>query len=361
MKRWYAIFPCIAGLLLALFFVFTQPGSLTSDAGEYDALAHSILKGSYSLDGAPSMLREPGYPLFRAALIAFHVPLVGILIVQALLFAAIVWLVGDAVRRMEPKVGTFGMWAAACAYGLAIYAARHLLELFTAFLLAVVAWCWMRGIDTPTWKWRVLTIMSTAALLLTRMSFMLIPVAVIAVFTMRDKLRKDALKTVATRALVSSLLLAALLAPWIIRNGRTFGAWSITQRAGITLYARALKAEAPWSTLGQSALSVVVGRSVVARTYPSADPIIIQHWKDVWPAFATARANASTDLEADATLKSKAIGMITSSLSVFMRYALWSGVDAARFLQFPSPFSPEFSVEGMFVPQAMQGPLSVFQ
>lgn len=361
MKRWHVLLPLVVAFALALFFVFTQPGNVASDAKEYNDLAQSILQGSYSLDGAPSMLREPGYPAFRAILLALHIPVPGILILQAVLFAFAVLLVGDAVRRMDPKVGPVGMWAAAFSYGLAIYAARHLLELFTAFLLAVLGWLWMRAIDDPSWKWRLLTVIASAALLLTRMSFLLVPFAVIIVLLVRDIRRRDAWGMSLVRAVACLVLLASLLAPWIIRNGTAFGAWSITQRTGIILYARALKADMPWSTLGQSALSVVTGRSVLARLAPSMDPIVIQHWKEVWPALAEIRSTVPTDLAADAMLRAKAMSILTGSVPVFSRYILWTGVDAMRFLQLPSPLSPEFSVEGMFVPQAMRGPLSLFQ
>ena len=58
--------PMLVAFLFAAAFIVFQPGTIWKDGAEYDALAQSILQGQYSIDGEPSMLREPGYPLFRA-------------------------------------------------------------------------------------------------------------------------------------------------------------------------------------------------------------------------------------------------------------------------------------------------------
>lgn len=351
---WRNSLPILFALCLALGFVLMTPGKIEKDAGEYEAIAQSITHGQFALDGRATMLREPGYPLFRAFFDLLHVSPFVILVVQAVLFAATVGIVGAIGRRIEPRVGSLGAWAAACSYGLAVYSSRHLLEILTAFLCAMVAWVFCRALEDPkVWVWRIGTAVASGLLLLTRMSFLFLPFALIGALFVRDFQQKIGTKKMIRNAIVTFVVFFAMLMPWVIRNGLTFGAWTITQRTGITLYARALKAEMPWERLGASYVSVLLGQSLLMNVAPTANPVLIQHWKDVWQEFEAKQSQGRSDLEVDSALKQEAVAMIMSRPEVTARFVLWSGVDLLRFMAFPSPGTPEFSIEGMFIPVAV--------
>ncbi|MCE9585945.1 glycosyltransferase family 39 protein [Candidatus Uhrbacteria bacterium] len=343
---WIAMF---AGFVLAASFVVLQPGHIAKDAGEYDALAQSIVQGRYEIDGQASMLREPGYPTLRASIRVISDSPSVVLWFQVLLFVAIIWLVWDSFRRLESRLALIGAWSAALSYGLAVYASRHLLEMFAAFLVALVVWFAVRAMHAEKiWKDLILFSIASAALILTRVPLALVPISLAIMLAWYWK--SKGLFEVAKRGSVFVAILIALLSPWVIRNGTTFGVWSITGRTGIQVAARAYKANESWGRLRDSLGSVVVGRSLNALKYPQSKPIILEQWKWVWDRFAAWKLDRS-EIDADKALRKEAFGILLSDVPHFLRGGLWSIVDMGRLLALPSPLAPEFGIEGMFWPK----------
>lgn len=347
----------LVGFLLAGSFVVLQPGHIAKDAGEYDALARSVLQGSYKIDGEPSMLREPGYPVFRAAIYLLTDYPAAILWIQVLLFVAIIWLVWDSLRRFEPQLAMLGAWSAALSYGLAVYASRHLLEMFAAFLVALVTWFAVRAMqsDKP-WKDLISFSLSSSALILTRVPLALIPIALGIMLAWNWK--KQGVVEVVKKGSVFFGILLLLVTPWIIRNGKTFGVWSITGRTGIQVAARAYKANESWGRLQDSLSSVVIGRSLNVLSYPDSQPIILEQWKWVWDRFAAWGIDRN-EIEADKALRKEAFGILLSDVPHFLRGGMWSIVDMGRLLALPSPMAPEFGIEGMFWPKVEAGTIGI--
>lgn len=347
----------LVGFLLAASFVVLQPGQIVKDAGEYDSLAQSILQGTYQLDGKPSMLREPGYPVFRAAIhLATGNPNV-FLLVQVLLFVAIIWLVWDSLRRLDEKLASIGAWSAALSYGLAVYASRHLLEMFAAFLAAVVVWFAVRAMTAEKpWKDLIAFSIASSALILTRVPLALIPIALGLMLAIVWK--KKGFVEIVKRGGLFFAILIVLVSPWVVRNGMTFGVWSITGRTGIQVAARAYKADESFARLHDSAVSVVIGRSLERVYYPNSRPIILEQWKWVWDRFAAWQIDRS-DIDADKALRNEAFSIIFRDPQHVMKAALWSVVDSGRLLALPSPLSPEFGIEGMFWPNIEKNQLGI--
>src|SRR6185436_346217 len=94
--------------------------------------------GKYEIGGAPSMQREPGYPVFRAILKTVSTNPVFILWVQAILYFLTIFLIGLIIYRIDPEWGSLGALGAVLAYGLAFYPSVHLAETLVAFLLALI-------------------------------------------------------------------------------------------------------------------------------------------------------------------------------------------------------------------------------
>lgn len=345
--------PMLAGFILASSFVLFQPGSIVKDAGEYDALSRSILQGQYAIDGEASMLREPGYPVFRAALYLLTDNPSVVLWAQVLMFVAIIWLVWDSLKRIEPRVALLGAWSAALSYGLAVYASRHLLEIFAAFLVALIAWFAVRAMKAENfWGDLIGFSVVSGVLVLTRVPLALIPIALGIMLAWSWK-KKGVVEVVKRGGLFVAILIV-LVTPWIIRNGKTFGVWSITGRTGIQVAARAYKANESWGRLQDSFSSILIGRSLNALKYPESKPIILEQWKWVWDRFAAWGIDRN-EIDADKALRQEAFGILLSDVPHFLRGGLWSIVDAGRLLALPSPMAPEFGIEGMFWPKIEQG------
>ncbi len=343
--------PMFVGFLLAASFVVFQPGSIAKDAGEYEALSQSILQGQFSIDGQASMLRELGYPVFRAAIHLVTSNQQAILWIQVLLFVSIIWLIWDSLRRFDSRLAMIGAWSAALSYGLAFYASRHLLEMFAAFLVALVVWFAVRAMSTEqTWKELIAFSFASCALILTRVSLALIPIGLLLMILVNLKKRGEWMK----RGVVSVAIIALFITPWIVRNGKTFGVWSITGRTGIQVAARAYKSNESWGRLRDSLGSVVIGRSLLTVIAPQSKPIILEQWKWVWDRFAAWGVDRN-EIEADKAIKKEAFEILLSDQAHFWRGGLWSIVDMGRLLALPSPLSPEFGIEGMFWPKVEAG------
>jgi 4-amino-4-deoxy-L-arabinose transferase-like glycosyltransferase len=341
--------PMLVGFLLAASFVVVQPGRIAKDAGEYDMLAQSIAEGSYQIDGKASMLREPGYPVFRAAigLLTDHPSVV--LWIQVLLYVAIIWLVSDSLRRFDPRLALIGAWSSALSYGLAVYASRHLLEMFAAFLVALVVWFFVRALQTEKpWGDLIGFSVASAVLVLTRVPLALVPLALAMALAWNWK--KKGFIEVAKRGSIFVVITIILVFPWVYRNGSTFGVWSITGRTGIQVAARAYKANESWGRLRDSMGSVLIGRSLLTVKYPEAKPIILEQWKWVWNRLE-AWSLDRTEIEADRTLQKEAFGILFSDAAHVVRGGLWSIVDMGRLLALPSPLAAEFGIEGMYWPR----------
>ena len=341
--------PMLVGFILAGSFVLFQPGSIVKDAGEYDALSRSILRGEYAIDGEASMLREPGYPVLRSAIYLLTDNPTVILWVQVLLFVAIIWLVWDSLRRFEPRLAVLGAWSAALSYGLAVYASRHLLEIFAAFGVALIAWFAVRAMKAEKfWGDLIGFSLASGVLVLTRVPLALVPIALGMMLAWHWK--KKGLIEVVKRGSLFAAILIVLVSPWIIRNGKTFGVWSITGRTGIQVAARAYKANESWGRLRDSFSSVLIGRSLNGLQYPESKPIILEQWKWVWDRFAAWGIDRN-EIDADKALRQEAFGILLSDVPHFLRGGLWSIVDVGRLLALPSPMAPEFGIEGMFWPK----------
>lgn len=352
------LWPALAAALLSGAFVVFQPGQLRADAGQYDELAQSILRGRYELDGAPTMYREPLYPMFRAgvyAVVGYHPAI--ILWIQTLLSVATILIVARTVKRLDPRWELPVAWLTALYPGFAIWASQHLSETFAAFLLAAAGWLFVRLREETRRAPGIARAASFGAvlglLILAKASYQLLPLAAAASVLIgagwKTRVRQAA-------AVVAASVIVVL--PWIVRNGTAFGSYGVTQRSGVVAYARAVKAEAPWGQLAASAGSVLAGQATVIRFAPRASPVILQHWKRVWDDLEGVERAASPKT-ADAVMMRRAQTIVFGSAGTLAKYLLWTPVDEMRLFALSSPLSPTFGIEGMFNVQATQGNLTV--
>lgn len=357
------LLPTILAFFISSIYIVFDPGQITSDASEYDRLADSVLVGQYNLDGTPSMLREPGYPFFRALLKFFEFSLTEIMWIQAIMYATTVFLVGISVCKIDEQNGSWGAWGAALSYGLAFYPSQHLSENLTAFALALVGFLFIQITQNQTTKKWFLFGLSSGLLLFTRYAFLAFPVVCIAsLSTILLKQTQDK-KTLIKNITIFTTATALVITPWMIRNYRQFGVFNVAGRMGAIVYPRAWKAEKSWRALADSYISVFTGRGLLFNFYPTNQSIFQEQWGDWWRDPEKIKEWGKTEVEIDQNRKKKAIEIITSDFNTFSKYVAWTGVDVLRFLALPNPVFPAKGspIEGTYGPLAKEFGLSKLQ
>lgn len=357
------LIPALIAFLVASFYIIEIPGGLGGDASEYDHLSNSILTGKYSINGMPSMLREPGYPFFRAVLKWLSFSNGGILWIQALLYAATVFLIGLTCFKIDKRTETWGVWGAALSYGLAFYPSHHLSETLTAFLLSIVGLLFITALDNPKQKYWILMGMVSGALLLDRYGFVLIPItcaAVIIAVSLKKEIDK---KEIAKNALIFFATVIAIVSPWVIRNYIKFHEANVAGRSGAILYAKAWKVDKSWRALADSYISVFIGRGLLFTVYPNNQSIFQEQWGEWWRAPDKKKLWEDSPTEIDQSRRKAALEIIFKNPNQFARFIAWSGVDGLRSIALPNPiFEAQGSpIEGTYGPLAKEEGLSLVQ
>lgn len=338
MKNKWIYIPIIISVAMSLFYVLVIPGKIKSDAAEYDGLANSILVGQYSLNGVPSMEREPGYPLFRSIVKIFTVNPDIILFVQVLLYCLTIYIVGLVCSEIDPILGNWGLWGASLSYALAFYPSTHISETFVAFLLAIFALTLIKSTKNPrTRDWVFLSIIS-AFIILTRYPYLLVPVSFIAILYFYSIKKGEKSISILRKIFLSLLILFSLVSPWLLRNYMVFNEINIAGRSGAGFYARAWKAEKSWRSLGDSYLSAILGRGILFTIYPNNQSIWLDQWGDWWRNEETVKKMWGEGLaNIDNNRKLAAKEIIFKNINNFSKFVVWSGVDTIRLLQLQNP------------------------
>ena len=236
----------LAGLTLrVLYAALARPAPLVLDMGEYHEYGVFL-----ALDGAyGSAYRLPGYPLFVAFFYAlFGVNIRAVLLGQALLGTAVVWLTGRAGRSLLGE-GEAKLAAAFVAFNptLIVYTNFYLSENLFAFLLIAFVAVLARYAEQPRAGTAALLGLCVGAAMLTRMvglGLFSVAVAVIAVVALRrgraegegqTRSSGSALVRGLLHTVIALMLIAACLGPWMVRNHRWYGEWVIDTTGGRSL------------------------------------------------------------------------------------------------------------------------------
>lgn len=161
MRKWIVLGLCVGVALLSLFIFGTHHVRSWADAQQYDDFAVSIVQGhGYTMDGSTfTAEREPGYPLFLAAIYTFFGAdnFLAVSIIQALVVA----LIGFMVYRLFVHIGeeNLGIIIALLVsvipyYGF--YSYEILTEMLFAFVLALIFYfCARTAPDAACTPWYI--------------------------------------------------------------------------------------------------------------------------------------------------------------------------------------------------------------
>jgi 4-amino-4-deoxy-L-arabinose transferase-like glycosyltransferase len=237
-----AVLALAAGLVLRLWFV-THAGRIDGDTLIYGNIARNWLQhGVYGFSQtphgiAPTLIRLPGYPLFLATCfslfgVGYYIAVMYLQCVIDLLTCVLV--AALAHRLFGPRAAMAALWLGALCPFTAAYAAAPLTETPTLASIALTFYALQRwraaGPGFNPWLW--VTAVSMAYSVLLRPEQGLLPAAVIPAmlwmalrspeYPAGQPLPRRALLRAATPILLAALCVVLPLAPWALRNWRTF-------------------------------------------------------------------------------------------------------------------------------------------
>ena len=236
-KFWiWALIALTGGVALRLGFILTAP-ALTTDTLLYGDIAKNLLQHhvyGFTVPNhapRPTLIRVPGYPLFLALCFLlfgvgnFH----AVLYLQLLVDLATCLLIADLARRLfGPRAGMTALWLAALCPFTANYVAAALTETLTLFCIAAAFYTFHRWSETTLrynrWLW-LLTASLAAAILIRPEQGLLAAAIVPAMLWIAWRSGLAARSPLPARlapVLIAAVCVVLPLAPWAVRNWRTF-------------------------------------------------------------------------------------------------------------------------------------------
>jgi 4-amino-4-deoxy-L-arabinose transferase-like glycosyltransferase len=231
----YAALALAAGLALRLWFVAHQ-ARISGDTLLYGNIARNWMQhGVYSFTPppgvpVPTLIRLPGYPLFLVACFRiFGVEhYTEVMYVQCMIdLGTCVLIAALAGRLFGRRAAMAALWLSAVSPFTAMYAAAPLTEVLTLFCIALAFYGLERwrsaGLGLNRWLWVTAAAMAYAVLLRPEQGMLaatMIPAMLWMVWCMPEA-RRFQWRT-ALPVVVAALCVVLPLAPWTVRNWRTF-------------------------------------------------------------------------------------------------------------------------------------------
>jgi 4-amino-4-deoxy-L-arabinose transferase-like glycosyltransferase len=231
----YPALALAAGLALRLWFV-AHVGRVSGDTLIYGNIARNWMQhGVYSFTApasvpAPTLIRLPGYPLFLMACFRiFGVEhYTAAMYVQCVIdLCSCVLIAALAGRLFGRRAAMAALWLSALCPFTAIYTAAPLTEVLTLFCIALTFYGLERwrsaGLAFNRWLWVTSVAMAYSVLLRPEQGLLAATVIPAMLWMARGgtELRRPLLKAFVPVA-VAALCVVLPLAPWAVRNWRTF-------------------------------------------------------------------------------------------------------------------------------------------
>jgi len=298
--------------LVSFFFLVFRYGEATlwfsnEDALGYLNMAHNLSQGNgFMMDGIQTAIRTPLYPLFLSLFDVLHLPLLGIAIVQIVLFSVtVVVLYRLGLLLFNERVAIFG--ALLLVFEPYLITLPNLATTETVFiLLSVLATYYLaRAIFQDTrvnFSIALSGILWGLAVLTRPIALYMLPVVLITFFCGRLFLKQDQPKRIFIGAGLCAFLFIAILFPWSLRQKIVFDSWKISNIDTFMLITRV----APIAVAERDSISYydalpVVMNKDLPNLISDFDPSLLEHtfayekpvqaylselYRDHWPAIA---------------------------------------------------------------------------
>jgi 4-amino-4-deoxy-L-arabinose transferase-like glycosyltransferase len=231
----YAALALAAGLALRLWFI-SHAARIDGDTLLYGNIARNWMQhGVYSFTQepaapVPTLIRLPGYPLFL--MVCFRLFGIGhytaVMCVQCIIDLTTCVLVAALANRLFGRSAAMAaLWLSALCPFMAAYTAAPLTEVLTLFCIALTFYCLERwrsaGLGFNRWLWMMAAAMAYSVLLRPEQGLLaatVIPGMLwMALWTPGP--RQPVIKTILP-VVLAALCVVLPLAPWAVRNWRTF-------------------------------------------------------------------------------------------------------------------------------------------
>lgn len=262
-RRWIVFAACLVAAFVNLLIFGIHHQRTWEDASQYDALAVHMVEGQgYSLDGAHfSAYREPGYPVFLAAIysVAGVDNFIVVSIVQAILVGICAFVVYLLVSRTgsEPLGIVAGVVTALIPY-YGFYSYEILSEIVFTFVLTLLLYICVRIAEdaarAPWYLWLALGVLCGYGSLVREQLLPFLPFLVVcyAVFV------RNWDRAIVKGIVASCIVLACIVGAWVLYVHSQIGVFTVTQgRQELSLYIRADQADLSFSQLNEYAIDWV--------------------------------------------------------------------------------------------------------
>ncbi len=331
-------------------FTFTHPVRLDDDASQYDLLGRNLANHhGFSLSSVPpyepTMLREPGYPIFLAILYRlFGHSLVIVQLFQILIFAAACALtVLLAYNIFGNKAANWAGLLTALSPALANYPSYMLSETVVTFFVCLLVFLLTIAAQSQKKIWFLLSGAVFGITILAKVTVLLfVVVAAIGIFLLKVNPFKDFKKS-ALELLIFVLPVLLIIAPWSYRNHHLFGTYQLSLRGGAALWQISQKLDdSPKEMLEEATFnfSEYLGNVLFPNLVQNPRDFILEGTKKVFEKEAELQARGFSAAEIDKLMRTEALSKIASRPFKFLTYIPIEFIKMTAFVYVPTLNEP---------------------
>lgn len=340
------------GLAAAGFFaIFCNPLS-GFDPIQYDRLGFNLASGhGFSLSQSepylPTMFREPGYPLFLAAIYKIFGHTIRLVVfLQCLLHALTALIVYRIAGRIFSERVAFVSGVVVSLFPtLANYPSYLMSETFFTFLLSASVALFITAVGGGKFRSYLCAGVLFGMLVLTKLTSLFLPFLLVGIVLAQQK-RRDIGKFMA-RAATLLAIVVLIVSVWSLRNKHAFNTYSLAMRGGDVMWSRAQKVDdSPREILAtvSCSFSEHLGKKLFPDLVVRSDRYL---YKDLDRAVEMQKSYRSKGVKSEVTdemLKQEAFMKISRHP---FRYLLYTPVEAIKMTAFS--YLPFLNEEAMRV------------
>lgn len=337
-----AILGLVTSGIFVIFFNYAVSGP---DSVQYDRLGYNLASGKgFSLDArapfAPTMFREPGYPVFLAAIYTvFGHSINVVLFIQMLLHAATAVLAYYIARAIFPEKAAFFSGVAVALFPtLANMAACLLSETFFTFLLCLGLWLFLEALGR-----KKLAVFSMSGLVLgflaiTKAAALLLPVALAIAAIVICLVKRQDLKSLLIGITAFAIIFCLPVSMWIVRNKTLFNSASMTLRGGEALWSRAQKLDDSPKVIAATvcySFSESLGNKLFPSVTDRPNRFLFKDFEKAEGLRARYSAEGLTNLQIEEIFKKEASDKISKRPLAYAGYTLIEAIKMTAFTYLP--------------------------
>jgi hypothetical protein len=298
------------------------PAAIVGDAHGYWDLSSQVIDGDLMMVREPIAFRTPVYPWFLALgrIVSGKLlsPLLLIVVVQAMMYVATVWLAASLAHRITGQRSAKSFTAALMlpAFSSVTYVGFLVSETLFVFLLMLNLLSVFNYVHNSSRKSALVLGLTFGVTLLTRPIVQLLWVPhlllILAVHSYaRTKSRDDTAQPVVLswrqrtgHAAIAGLVIACFVVPWLMRNERVFGEPFLTEFMGRNIWVVTFQ---DGSGAGLAMPATPAADELRSRIFDGPTALQNDDWRRTWSVSRKLTESGLSDPQADQLMKTVAI------------------------------------------------------